>query len=68
MDDEVEPEFRSVGAEILCHPEVADEIAQRLRDAVGEILADYSEDEIADYGTDCVRRTWRSTAMSEMPN
>ena len=45
-----EPEFRSVGAEILCHPDVADQIIAQLREMVGEILDGYSQDEIADYG------------------
>ena len=31
-----EPQFRSVGAEILCHPDVADDILRQLRDAVAE--------------------------------
>ena len=47
MDD---PEFRSVGAEIICHPDVADEITQQLRDAVAEILEGYSEAEVIDHG------------------
>jgi len=45
-----EPEFRSVGAEILCHPDVADDIVRQLRDAVAEILEGYTEDEVIDHG------------------
>jgi hypothetical protein len=45
-----EPEFRSVGVEIICHPDVADQILAQLRDAVADILDGYSEDDIADYG------------------
>jgi hypothetical protein len=36
--------------EILCHPDVADQILAQLRDAVGDILDGYSQDQIADYG------------------
>lgn len=55
MDEEeveTDPEFRRVGVEIVCHPDVADALAQQLRDAVGEILDGYTEDEIFDYGID----------------
>jgi cytochrome c-type biogenesis protein CcmH/NrfF len=38
--------------EIICTPDVADGIAQQLRDAVEEILEGYSDDEIIDYGVD----------------
>jgi hypothetical protein len=51
-DDQEDPGFRNVGVEIICHPDVADDIAQQLRDAVGEILDGYTEDEIFDYGVD----------------
>lgn len=44
--------FRSIGCQIVCSPEVADEIAQRLREAVGEILDDYTDDDVFDYGVD----------------
>ena len=47
-----EPEFRSVGAEIICHPDVADDIARQLRDAVAEILEGYTADEVIDHGVD----------------
>jgi hypothetical protein len=46
------PGFRSIGCQIVCSPEVADEIAQRLREAVGEILDDYTDDDVFDYGVD----------------
>lgn len=36
----------------MCSPEVADEIAGRLREAVGAILDEYTDDEVFDYGVD----------------
>ncbi|MGJ5899373.1 hypothetical protein ACSCBZ_46660 [Streptomyces niveiscabiei] len=47
-----DPGFRSIGCQIVCSPEVADEIAQRLREAVGEILDDYTDYGVFDYGVD----------------
>ena len=41
----------SVGAEIIVTSAVADEVRQRLRDAVDEIVSDF-EDEVIDYGRD----------------
>jgi hypothetical protein len=38
-----DPGFRHVGVEIICTPDVADAIAQQLRDAVEEIRASYSD-------------------------
>jgi hypothetical protein len=46
------PGFRNVGCQIVCSPEAADEIAQRLREAVGEILDDYTDDDVFAYGVD----------------
>jgi hypothetical protein len=43
-------EHVSVGVEIQCHPDVRDEILSQLRDAVGEILDGYSDEEVSDYG------------------
>lgn len=43
-----DPGFRSIGCQIVCSPEVAEEIAQRLREAVCEILDDYSDDDVFD--------------------
>ncbi|MFP8887846.1 hypothetical protein [Streptomyces mangrovi] len=51
MDDQ-EPEIRSIGCQIVCSPDVADEIAGMLREAVRGILEQYGEDEIYDYGVD----------------
>ncbi|MEC3992032.1 hypothetical protein VSR01_00110 [Actinacidiphila sp. DG2A-62] len=51
-EEEDDPGFRHVSVEIICTPDVADAIAQQLRDAVEEILDDYSDDEIIDYGVD----------------
>ncbi|MFJ8540305.1 hypothetical protein [Streptomyces sp. NPDC093591] len=36
---------RHVGCQIVCSPDVADEIAGRLREAIGEILNDYTDDD-----------------------
>lgn len=36
----------------MCSPEVADKIAGRLREAVGEILDDYTDDDVFDYDVD----------------
>ncbi|MFI6731276.1 hypothetical protein NRF20_01825 [Streptomyces sp. R-74717] len=47
-----DPGFRHIGCQIVCSPEVADEIAQWLREAVGEILDDYTDDDVFDYGVD----------------
>jgi hypothetical protein len=47
-----DPGLRNIGCQIVCSPEVADEIAQRLREAVGEILDDYTDDDVFDYGVD----------------
>ncbi|WP_069766856.1 hypothetical protein [Streptomyces sp. LUP30] len=47
-----DPGFRNIGCQIVCSPEVADEIAQRLREAVGEILEDYTDEDVFDYGVD----------------
>ncbi|MFE7046033.1 hypothetical protein ACFU9X_43625 [Streptomyces atratus] len=46
------PANEDPGCQIVCSPDVADEIAQRLRDAVGEILDDYTDDDVFDYGVD----------------
>jgi hypothetical protein len=46
------PGFRNVGCQIVGSPEAADEIAQRLREAVGEILDDYTDDDVFAYGVD----------------
>ncbi|MFF7199303.1 hypothetical protein ACFZAM_37115 [Streptomyces sp. NPDC008079] len=43
-----DPGFRNVGVEIICTPDVADAIAQQLRDAVEEILDGYTDDDIID--------------------
>lgn len=51
-EEEDDPGLRNVGVEIICTPDVADAIAQQLRDAVEEILEGYSDDEIIDYGVD----------------
>ncbi|WP_037905033.1 cytochrome c-type biogenesis protein [Actinacidiphila yeochonensis] len=51
-EEEDDPGFRHVGVEIICTPDVADGIAQQLRDAVEEILEGYSDEEIIDYGVD----------------
>ena len=50
-EEEDDPGFRHVG-EIICTPQVADAIAQQLRDAVEEILDGYADDDIIDYGVD----------------
>lgn len=47
-----DPGFHNIGCRIVCSPEVADEIAQRLREAVGEILEDYTDEDVFDYGVD----------------
>lgn len=47
-----DPGFRSIGCQIVCSPEVADGLAQQLREAVGEILDDYTDDDVFDYGVD----------------
>lgn len=47
-----DPGFRSIGCQIVCSPEAADEIAQRLREAVGEILDDSPDNDVFDYGVD----------------
>ena len=47
-----DPGFRNIGCQIVCSPRVADEIAQRLREAVGEILDDYTDGDVFDYGVD----------------
>jgi hypothetical protein len=49
---EEDPGFRHVGVEIICTPEVADDIARQLRDAVAEILDGYTDADIIDYGVD----------------
>ncbi|MFE4798268.1 hypothetical protein ACFRFL_25095 [Streptomyces sp. NPDC056708] len=51
-EDDADPGFRNIGCQIVCSPDVADEIAQPLRDAVGEILDDYTDDDVFDYGID----------------
>lgn len=51
-EGEDDPGFRHVGVEIICTPDVADGIAQQLRDTVEEILDGYSDDDIIDYGVD----------------
>jgi hypothetical protein len=40
-----------IGAEIWCTPQVAEDVRQRLRDAVDEIVDEYPND-IIDYGRD----------------
>ncbi|MET9221771.1 hypothetical protein ABZX65_23805 [Streptomyces sp. NPDC003300] len=47
-EEEDDPGFRNVGVEIICTPDVADAIAQQLRDAVEEILDGYTDDDIID--------------------
>ena len=51
-EEEEDPGFRNVGVDIICSPEVADAIAQQLRDAVEEILEGYTDDDIIDYGVE----------------
>ena len=48
------PEFRSVGVEILCHPELADDIVCQLGEAVAEILQGPTDDEASDYSIVCL--------------
>jgi hypothetical protein len=50
--EEQEPDFRNMGCQILCSQDVADEIAQQLREAVSEILDGYTDDGFSDYGVD----------------
>ncbi|MEV5008916.1 MULTISPECIES: hypothetical protein [unclassified Streptomyces] len=47
-----DPGFRNIGCQIVYSPDGAEEIAQRLRQAVGEILDDYIDDDIFGYGVD----------------
>ncbi|MFE7447076.1 hypothetical protein ACFU7X_42225 [Streptomyces chartreusis] len=43
-----DPGFRSIGCQIVCSPENE----ERLREAVGEVLDDYTDDVVFDYGVD----------------
>ncbi|MFJ5726341.1 hypothetical protein [Streptomyces sp. NPDC093149] len=43
-EDDADSGFRNIGCQIVCSPDVAGEIAQWLRDVVGEILDDYADD------------------------
>ena len=47
-----DPGFRNVDCQTVCSPEVADGLAQRLREAVGGSLEDYTNDDVFDYGVD----------------
>ncbi|MFJ7280729.1 hypothetical protein [Kitasatospora sp. NPDC098663] len=49
-DHDEADDFRSIGVEVHCHPDVADDITRRLSEATAEILADYSEDQVYDWG------------------
>ncbi|MEU8927021.1 hypothetical protein AB0D10_39900 [Kitasatospora sp. NPDC048545] len=49
-DTDDQGDFRSVGVEVHCHPDVAADITRRLSEAAAEILADYGEDEVYDWG------------------
>ncbi|MEV7940850.1 hypothetical protein AB0O82_32575 [Kitasatospora sp. NPDC088264] len=49
-DETADDGFRSVGVEVHCHADVAEEITRRLTEATAEILEDYSGDEVFDWG------------------
>lgn len=49
MADE-DTEHVSVGCEIWCDPAISASILDDLRNAVGDILDAYDEDDISDYG------------------
>lgn len=42
----------SIGCEFIVLASVAEDLREQLRCAVGEILEDYSDEEIIDYGVD----------------
>ncbi|WP_043478174.1 hypothetical protein [Kitasatospora sp. MBT66] len=48
-DADDQGDFRSVGVEVHCHPDVAADITRRLSEAAAEILAGYGEDEVYDW-------------------
>ena len=48
----MDEETVSIGCEFICVASVAQDLREQLRFAVGEILEDYTEDEIIDYGVD----------------
>lgn len=41
-----------LGCEIICIPEVAEDLRMDLRELVGELLEAYTDEEIIDYGVD----------------
>lgn len=49
-DDEPEPVH--IGVEFHVHPDVADDFRKQFHAAVEDLLADYDDSEIFDYGVD----------------
>lgn len=51
-DDDDEPGYVSIGAEFHVTPEAAEEFRAAFRSAIEELLEDWDEESIIDYGMD----------------